>query len=687
MEVTGESRVENIGHNLILKGRGAGRTGRLEGSLVVDQIHPLQNALTAKVLVDPTEDGRAFKASAVWPDNRLALEGDMHFTSASDFGVGLQFLSPFEAVKDAGLMVKHKFVQDAWQDLGWKVQSEARVAWLLDNAMALTLDADLDSLSAFDARAELSLPLPRWNRASVSLRNRPQPDVRGLSTGFEAAIAGHKLALTADGSLGVLPSDKRYGTVTLTLPAGPVQQLTVAASVQRSKPGVYETFFSPVWRLRDGTSQEIRLTSVVDLGTSGAGSLQANLRLLTPWLDMLFLELHHAPTSPGDFVTRLVGSLGRQSVHLRGQLMGLREQKGYKFLLNTTSNIQFIPAFDAMTTVVTYPSYRMMFSAWTPKEYRLTVTSDRSTAASTVIETELRTPLSGVELVRARVELEQRSEERALSAEVTLPSREQIRVSGTLAPMDLRLSVTTPFDGIRTGSLRLSMGVVAERLNPVLRISWDRYKVELIGTAIPGEDDSRPTQVTGSLLIDVPVGPRVTGNFQLSEHAGSRGLVYDLTAASTVDQNSYQMEGQIFTGAQKAGFDIRTTSSDPSAHISAAVVVTVNAVPGVVGLRVQLNTPHEPIRDVSLSVEYKTGTDGRQLGAKLRHPQLTAELGSRLALVSWRHFHVGLNGKLNMGQLDLRRSVSTRCGGHTRAPCVWCVAGSAPSGRSPRAAR
>ena len=66
------------------------------------------------------------------------------------------------------------------------------------------------------------------------------------------------MALTADGSLGSTPVDKRYGTVSLTLPGGPVRQLTVAASLLPSAEGAYELFLSPVWKLEDGSMQQVR---------------------------------------------------------------------------------------------------------------------------------------------------------------------------------------------------------------------------------------------------------------------------------------------------------------------------------------------------------------------------------------------------------------------------------------------
>ena len=46
------------------------------------------------------------QTSLKWPDNRAELEGNLHFRGWTDFGAGLQFISPLEAIKDVGLMVK-----------------------------------------------------------------------------------------------------------------------------------------------------------------------------------------------------------------------------------------------------------------------------------------------------------------------------------------------------------------------------------------------------------------------------------------------------------------------------------------------------------------------------------------------------------------------------------------------------
>ena len=47
------------------------------------------------------------QTSVAWPDNRAVLEGDLHFESWTEFGLGLQFISPLEAIKDVGVMVKN----------------------------------------------------------------------------------------------------------------------------------------------------------------------------------------------------------------------------------------------------------------------------------------------------------------------------------------------------------------------------------------------------------------------------------------------------------------------------------------------------------------------------------------------------------------------------------------------------
>ena len=66
------------------------------------------------------------------------------------------------------------------------------------------------------------------------------------------------MALTADGSLGSSPVAKRYGTLSLTLPGGTVRQVTLAASIRPSGTGAYELFLSPVWKLDDGSMQQVR---------------------------------------------------------------------------------------------------------------------------------------------------------------------------------------------------------------------------------------------------------------------------------------------------------------------------------------------------------------------------------------------------------------------------------------------
>ena len=72
----------------------------------------------------------------------------------------------------------------------------------------------------------------------------------------------------------------------------------------------------PIFRLR-----QIRLTSVVALNKADVmGAVHANLRLLTPWTEMLFIDLQHTP-SPAEFNTRLVGSMGRNNAQLKSQLI------------------------------------------------------------------------------------------------------------------------------------------------------------------------------------------------------------------------------------------------------------------------------------------------------------------------------------------------------------------------------
>ena len=67
--------------------------------------------------------------------------------------------------------------------------------------------------------------------------------------------------------------------------------------------------------------RQIRLTSVIDTSLLHVtGGLHANLRLLTPWTEMLFVDLQHTP-KPYEFDTRLVGSMGGHSAQLKTKLI------------------------------------------------------------------------------------------------------------------------------------------------------------------------------------------------------------------------------------------------------------------------------------------------------------------------------------------------------------------------------
>ena len=73
---------------------------------------------------------------------------------------------------------------------------------------------------------------------------------------------------------------------------------------------------------RPSCADQIRLTSVIDTSRLAmTGGLRANLRLLTPWTEMLFVDLQHTPTPASEITTRLVGSMGRHSAQLRSKLV------------------------------------------------------------------------------------------------------------------------------------------------------------------------------------------------------------------------------------------------------------------------------------------------------------------------------------------------------------------------------
>ena len=66
--------------------------------------------------------------------------------------------------------------------------------------------------------------------------------------------------------------------------------------------------------------RQVRLTSLVELNKSGVpGAVHASLRLLSPWAEMLLVDLQHTPTE-AETVSRLVGSLGPHSGQLQARL-------------------------------------------------------------------------------------------------------------------------------------------------------------------------------------------------------------------------------------------------------------------------------------------------------------------------------------------------------------------------------
>ena len=67
-----------------------------------------------------------------------------------------------------------------------------------------------------------------------------------------------------------------------------------------------------------------------------------------------------------------------------------------------------------------------------------------------------------------------------------------------------------------------------------------------------------PHQVTGSLTVNLPVGPRVDGQFELVARQ-DRDLIYDLSVTSSVDQSNYNLKGEIFTGPRQYGVVIEVT--------------------------------------------------------------------------------------------------------------------------------
>ena len=60
---------------------------------------------------------------------------------------------------------------------------------------------------------------------------------------------------------------------------------------------------------------------MVELTKSGvSGAVHASLRLLSPWTEMLLVDLQHTPTE-AEIASRLVASLGRHSGQLQSRLL------------------------------------------------------------------------------------------------------------------------------------------------------------------------------------------------------------------------------------------------------------------------------------------------------------------------------------------------------------------------------
>ncbi|XP_043224104.1 uncharacterized protein LOC122382611 isoform X2 [Amphibalanus amphitrite] len=673
--LTGESRVENIGHNLVFKGE---ESDRIEGSLILDQIHPQLNLFTAEMLLDPSEAGRAFKTSLKWPDNRAELEGNMHFRAWNDFGAGLQFISPLEAIRDVGLMVKTK------QTGPYAFQSEARVAWLGENPLGLMVDFDLEppgldpSKVGLTLKSELRLPLRFGSRIALGLKGVVDRTTRTLSAGIDGALDQYKVALTADGSLGSAALDKRYGTISVTLPAGPVRQLTVAASVLPSADRKYELFFSPVWKMEDGSMQQIRVTSVIDISQMAVtGSVHANLRVLTPWTEMLFLDMQHSRTPQGEIDTRLVGSMGRHNAEVKLKIVVVMRgpEQGVKAFLSSTSNIPAFPVVEA-SAVYTFNPNQLTVTLLTPYEYRVRLAADWKSADRKSAAFELLTPLDGLDRVAANLELVRNDGAMDLAGTLTLPGYQRpVAVSGTYRPLDLRLTFSTPFEGVTSGSVRLSAAVGGRGPSDVvLRVAWERYKVELTGTATVGRGGV-PQQVTGTLIVNLPVGPRVNGRFQLAARPGEQ-LVYDLSVTSSVDEANYQLKGEIFTGPSQFGVVVKTSSNGGAAQVSAEALLILSE--AVAKVRMSLDTPHEALRNVSLTAEYRNSpTEGYKLSYKLRHPRIQVEASTRVSVHLWPVFYIGVNGKVAMGRMVLERSARVfhepGRGGKTELGVAWDV--------------
>lgn len=62
--------------------------------------------------------------------------------------------------------------------------------------------------------------------------------------------------------------------------------------------------------------------------------------------------------------------------------------------------------------------------------------------------------------------------------------------------------------------------------------------------------------------MNLPIGPRIRGNFELSARRGPNSLAYDLTLTSTVGNDNYDLRGEVLAGPKKYGLilEVRVTS-------------------------------------------------------------------------------------------------------------------------------
>ena len=91
--------------------------------------------------------------------------------------------------------------------------------------------------------------------------------------------------------------------MSVTLPGGPVQQLTVAASVLPSADGTYEMFLSPVWKLEDDSMQQVRAGRLV--GVEGKKNCRGSVQQVGEWRVVTSQNRPYLNKFPTDFKKKI----------------------------------------------------------------------------------------------------------------------------------------------------------------------------------------------------------------------------------------------------------------------------------------------------------------------------------------------------------------------------------------------